>query len=54
MGPPEGPAPSAEALQEGPAVGGAVGSEAGQAIRGEGVRDQGAERVRGVPVQPQH
>ena len=54
MGPSEGPAPGAEAVQEGPAVGDDVDAAAGQAIRGEGVRDKGPERVRGVPLQPQH
>ena len=54
MGPSSGPAPGAEAVQEGPVVGDDVDAAAGQAIRGEGVRDKGSERVRGVPLQPQH
>lgn len=37
MGPPEGPSPGAEAVQEGPAVGDNINAETGQAIRGEGV-----------------
>jgi hypothetical protein len=54
VGSSEGPAPGAEAVQEGPALGEDIDGEAGQAVRGEGVRDPGAEGVRGVPLQPQH
>jgi hypothetical protein len=54
VGPSEGPPPSAAPVQEGPALGRADHAAVAEGRGGPRVRAAGAERVPGVPVQPQH